>query len=107
MSEKQKSYAKWLVALLALFGAGTGADAAGFEMMDLEQLEKLGIIGGIIVALYMHVYIRPLLVTGITGIKGTNERLDRLEVRELARDLPEKKRTATGPQLVVTNPVGS
>ena len=54
MSAKQKSIAKILGGLLALFGSAFGANEAGV-MPDLAELERLGILGSVLLVVYVEV----------------------------------------------------
>jgi hypothetical protein len=54
MSAKQKSIAKILGGLLALFGSAFGANEAGV-MPDLAELERLGVLGSLLLVVYVEV----------------------------------------------------
>jgi hypothetical protein len=92
MSEKQKTYAKWTMALLALLGLKVGSDASGVEL-PLEQfeqlatfLQKMGAVTAVGLIWYLHRYWYPLVVKAVGKLDLLVERSDGDEVRRIAAE---------------------
>lgn len=70
MSTKQKSVAKVLGGLLALFGSAFGASEAGV-MPDLAELERLGILGSVLLVVYVELRLLPLVMPGLKKLAAS------------------------------------
>lgn len=108
MSDKQKSYAKVIGAILALLGGMEGADLAGYTM-DFDQAAGLLKGSSPLLILYLHFCVRPLLVQLVDDFKawrvaragGSQSPPDEVEVEA---EEPPKRRAATHPGLKVIKP---
>jgi hypothetical protein len=101
MSEKKKSIVKVLGGLLALFGSAFGASEAGV-MPDLGELERLGVLGSVLLIVYIEMRLIPLVMPGLKRIAEAPVPVEAAAF-EIVEESP-KRRAATSPGLKVVNP---
>jgi hypothetical protein len=103
MSEKKKSIAKVLGGLLALFGSAFGASEAGV-MPDLGELERLGVLGTVLLIAYIEIRLLPwLLPIRRHAVSKVGEQ-DDAEAEEAPAVPKRAKVQRSGPTLVKGEP---
>lgn len=113
MSDKQKSFTKIIVIVLALLGGGAAGDAAGYtpDLGELEGLAKgLGIGGAALLVAYLH-YVWWPVVRGVPAqLSENSSKLDRIlqyvSSGKPVQGAPEADlpRAASGPVLAFVRP---
>lgn len=86
MSDKQKSFTKLILIVLAVLGGGAAGDAAGYTP-DTATLEKLGVLPAIGICVYLHRYWYPLVLEAVGHLRLLVDRSDKEETRRMAREL--------------------
>lgn len=110
MSEnKKQNLIKIIIGVVLAAAAGGGADAAGIEMPDPAQFERLGIFGSLILIAYLQTVVVPLLKRGVVKLEALPA--PAVAVPELAETVVEEqavpvpvKRVATAPHLRAIKP---
>lgn len=111
MSDKQKSFTKLIVIVLAILGGGAAGDAAGYTP-DLGQIEGLlkGIGGGGILVAYLHYVWWPVMRGVPAQLSESSSKLDRI-LQYISSSRPvqgapveELPRAASGPVLAFVRP---
>lgn len=101
MSEKKKSIAKILGGLLALFGSAFGASEVGV-MPDLGELERLGLLGSVLLIVYIELRLLPLVMPGLKKLAAESTPVEVEEVEPEPVPVPmSAKVQRTGPTHVV------